>query len=79
VGAGVAGEPYSVIETTNAVNLDAGLRRERRRTMIEMMFLRRPTTPLSNDFLSILRSMKIEAGSFADSTGTLRDSIFSAV
>ncbi len=36
-------------------------------------------TPMSNVFLSILRSMHIETESFADSTGTLHDSIFSAV
>jgi hypothetical protein len=40
---------------------------------------RRPNTPLSNMYLSILRSLKIEEPSFADSTGTLSDSIFSAV
>jgi len=33
----------------------------------------------SNVYLSILRSMKIEEGSFSDSTGTVSDSIFSAV
>jgi hypothetical protein len=32
---------------------------------------------LSNVFLSILRSMKVEEESFGDSTGTLSDSIFS--
>ena len=40
---------------------------------------RRPGTPMSNVFLSILRSMKIEAAAFADSTGVLHDSIFSGV
>ena len=33
---------------------------------------------MSNVFLSILRSMKIEEGSFSDSTGAVSDSIFSA-
>jgi hypothetical protein len=32
---------------------------------------------MSNLFLSILRSMEIEQDSFADSTGTLSNSIFS--
>ena len=34
---------------------------------------------MSDVFLSILRSMKIEEGTFSDSTGTLSDSIFAAV
>ena len=33
---------------------------------------------MSNVFLSILRSMNIEEGSFSDSSGTVNDSIFSA-
>ena len=37
---------------------------------------RKPNTPMSNLYLSILRSMKIEEPSFGDSTGTLSDSIF---
>ncbi|MDA1014673.1 MAG: DUF1552 domain-containing protein [Planctomycetota bacterium] len=36
-------------------------------------------TPMSNVYLSILRSMGIERNSFSDSTGVIRDSIFSAV
>ena len=40
---------------------------------------RKPNTPMSNVYLSILRSLKIEENSFSDSTGVLRDSIFSAV
>lgn len=40
---------------------------------------RRPETPMSNLFLSILRSMEIPQESFADSTGTLSESIFSKV
>ena len=36
-------------------------------------------TQLSDVYLSILRSMGIETQSFSDSTGVLRDSIFSAV
>ncbi len=40
---------------------------------------RKPNTRMSNLYLSILRSMKIEENSFADSTGVLRDSIFTAV
>jgi len=36
-------------------------------------------TLMSDMYLSILRSMKIEQDSFADSTGTLQNSIFSAV
>jgi len=36
-------------------------------------------TLMSDVFLSILRSMKIEQDSFADSTGALQNSIFSAV
>jgi hypothetical protein len=40
---------------------------------------RKPNTPMSNLYLSILRSMKIEENSFADSTGVLHDSIFTGV
>jgi hypothetical protein len=42
-------------------------------------FWRNGETPMSNVFLSILRSMGIEQDSFADSTAVLHDSIFSAV
>ncbi|MEO1979835.1 MAG: DUF1552 domain-containing protein [Fuerstiella sp.] len=42
-------------------------------------FWRKGDTPMSNVYLSILRSMKIETDSFADSTGVLNESIFSAV
>jgi hypothetical protein len=42
-------------------------------------YWRQPNTPMANVYLSILRSMSIEEPSFADSTGTLTDSIFSAV
>jgi hypothetical protein len=38
---------------------------------------RSPNTPMSNVYLSILRSLKIDAPSFADSTGVMHDSIFS--
>ena len=41
--------------------------------------VRKANTPLSNMFLSILRSMKIETESFSDSTGTLSDSIFADI
>jgi hypothetical protein len=41
--------------------------------------IRQANTPMSNAYLSILRSMKIEVASFADSTGVLHDSIFSAI
>jgi len=37
----------------------------------------KPNTPMSNMYLSVLRSMRIEVESFSDSTGTLSDSIFS--
>ena len=40
---------------------------------------RKPNTPLSNLYLSILHSMKIEENSFSDSTGVLQDSIFTKV
>lgn len=40
---------------------------------------RRPNTKMSDFYLSILRSMKIEEAAFADSTGVIRDSIFSAI
>lgn len=40
---------------------------------------RRPNTKMSDFFLSILRSMKIDEPAFADSTGVIRDSIFSAI
>jgi hypothetical protein len=39
-------------------------------------YWRKAKTPLSNVYLSILRSMGIENDSFSDSTGTLQDSIF---
>lgn len=39
-------------------------------------YWRRPNTPMSNVYLSILRSMQIEVESFADSSSTLSDSIF---
>ena len=39
----------------------------------------KPNTPMSNLFLSILRSLQIEEHSFSDSTGTLHNSIFAAV
>lgn len=42
-------------------------------------YWRKDDTPLSNVYLSILRSMGIETESFSDSTGTLSDSIFGAV
>ena len=41
--------------------------------------IRQANTPMSNAYLCILRSMKIEAASFADSTEVLHDSIFSAI
>ena len=40
---------------------------------------KKPNTPMSNLYLSILRSMKIEANAFADSTGVLQDSVFTGV
>ncbi|MBL8849841.1 MAG: DUF1552 domain-containing protein, partial [Planctomycetaceae bacterium] len=40
-------------------------------------YWRKEKTPMSNAYLSILRSLGIEVGSFSDSTGTLSDSIFS--
>jgi hypothetical protein len=40
---------------------------------------RKPNTPMSNLYLSILRSMKIDEPSFSDSTGVVHDSIFSAI
>lgn len=42
-------------------------------------FWRKPNTPMSNVYLSILRSMGIEEPSFSDSTGVLQNSIFTAV
>ena len=40
---------------------------------------RKPNTPMSNVYLSILRSMGIEESSFSDSTGVLNNSIFTSV
>ncbi len=40
---------------------------------------RKPNTLLSNVYLSILRSLKIEQESFSDSSGVLSDSIFSTI
>ncbi len=42
-------------------------------------YWRKDDTPMANVYLSILQSMKIHAESFADSTGVLHESIFSAV
>ena len=42
-------------------------------------YWRKDDTPMSNLFLSILHSMEIEESSFADSSGTLHDSIFSRI
>lgn len=42
-------------------------------------FWRQANTPMSNLYLSILRSMKIEQEAFADSSGVLHESIFKAV
>jgi len=42
-------------------------------------YWRKENTPLSNVFLSILRSMQIDVPSFGDSTGVLNDSIFTRV
>lgn len=39
----------------------------------------RDNTPMANVFLSILHSLGIQTNAFSDSTGVLRDSIFSAV
>ena len=43
------------------------------------VFWRKGEVPMSNVFLSILHAMGIEQSSFSDSTGVLRDSIFSKV
>lgn len=40
---------------------------------------RKQNTPMSNMYLSILRSMRIEVPNFSDSTGVLHDSIFTKV
>jgi hypothetical protein len=40
---------------------------------------RTTNTPMSNLYLSILRSLKIDTASFSDSTGVIHDSIFSAI
>ena len=42
-------------------------------------YWRNGDTPMSNMYLSILRSLQIPTESFADSTSTLSDCIFSAV
>ena len=42
-------------------------------------YWRKENTPMSNVFLSILRSMQIDVPSFGDSTGVLNDSIFTKV
>ena len=42
-------------------------------------YWRKDDTPMSNLFLSILHSMEIEESSFANSSGTLHDSILSRV
>ena len=42
-------------------------------------YWRKDDTPMANVYLSILQAMKIQTDSFADSTGVLNESIFSAV
>lgn len=42
-------------------------------------YWRKDNTPMSNVYLSILQSMKIDVPSFSDSTGVLSDSIFTKV
>ena len=42
-------------------------------------FWRKPNTPMSNMYLSILHTLGVEVPAFADSSGTLSNSIFSAV
>lgn len=42
-------------------------------------YIRAHNTPMSNVYLSILRSMQIEEASFSDSSGVVRDSVFTKV
>ena len=65
--------------THNPTNLPTLLAGGARMGLNHGTYWRKDETPLSNVYLSILRSMGIEVDSFADSTGTLSDSIFGAV
>ena len=61
---------------TNSANAD---RRRRQHGFEPRHLLAQARPPMSNIYLSILRSMGIEEPSFADSTGPLSDSIFTQV
>ncbi|MFO1092772.1 MAG: DUF1552 domain-containing protein [Planctomycetaceae bacterium] len=63
--------------THNPVNLPTLVAGGSRLGLKHGTYWRQDKTPLSNAFLSIIRSLGIEAESFGDSTGTLSDSIFS--
>lgn len=65
--------------THNPRNLPTLLAGGNRLGLRHGIHLRKTDTPLANLYLSILRSLKIEQESFADSTGTIGDSLFSAV
>src|SRR4029079_13522764 len=65
--------------THNPTNLPTLIAGGARMGLKHGTYWRKPNTPMSNVYLSILRSMGIEEPSFADSTGTLHESIFSAV
>lgn len=62
--------------THNPVNLPTLVAGGSRMGLRHGSYWRKENTRLSNVFLSILRSLGIEAESFADSTGTVTDSIF---
>jgi hypothetical protein len=65
--------------THNPTNLPTLVAGGRNLGLRHGVHLRHPHARLSNLYLSILRSLAIEAESFADSTGVLHDSIFTTV
>lgn len=65
--------------THNPTNLPTMIAGGSRMGLKHGVFWRKPNTPMSNLHLSILHSLGIEEQSFSDSTGVLRDSIFTAV
>jgi hypothetical protein len=65
--------------THNPTNLPTLIAGGSRMGLKHGTYWRKPNTPMSNVYLSILRSMRIEEPAFSDSTCVLHDSIFSAV
>jgi len=65
--------------THNPTNLPTLIAGGRNMGLKHGTYWRKPGTPMANVYLSILHSMGIHESSFGDSTGLVRDSIFSKV